>query len=108
MTNADKLHITTSLVGKCEGVDEALVETYLELAKEAILNRRYPSGYSEEEEIPRKYHMTQCKLAARYILRRGAEGERQHNENGINRIYGNTDDSDILAEVVPFVGGFSR
>ena len=107
MTNQRKIDITTNLIGNAPEVTEELVETYLSLAEDAILSRRFPSGYSDEEVVPQKYHMLQCKLAARYFLRRGAEGEIQHNENGINRIYGSVNDEDLLQVVVPLVGGFS-
>ena len=54
-----------------------------------------------------RYDSIQCDLAARYFLRRGGQGEINHEENGVNRQYGSVDDADILEKLTPFakVGG---
>lgn len=78
-----------------------LISVYLGDAADAIMKRLYPFGTSETE-VPEKYHVTQCKLAARYILRRGGEGEISHSENGVARSYGSVDDADILNTIVPY------
>ena len=46
--------------------------------------------------------MLQVKLAVRYFLRRGGEGETRHSENGIDRTYGSVNDEDLLSEVTSF------
>lgn len=100
MSISEKTKIVRTLTG--EGSDDELV-TYLQLAKSAILNRMYPFGNCPCEDVPLKYAMLQCQLAARYYLRRGGEGELIHNENGINRTYGTVNDEDLLMEVMQVI-----
>lgn len=100
MTIAEKINIVQTLVGGDTSATDDLIAVYLDDAKEAILNRRYPFGVPEMTDVPTAYERAQCKLAARYFLRRGAEGEKAHNEDGVNRSYGSVNDEDILMEVV--------
>lgn len=84
--------------------DQGILEVYLELAAQKILNRMYP--YKENYdglEVPDKYVATQLKIANYMLNKRGAEGQIQHIENGIHRNYGAADIPDgMLTEVVPF------
>ena len=100
MTTEEKITKVKTLLGNDEEATDALVAVYLDDAKEAILNRRYPFGAPEATEVPRQYENAQCKLAARYFLRRGAEGEKIHNEDGIHRHYDSVNDEDILMEII--------
>lgn len=100
MTIAEKTQIVTTLVGNDTAATDALIAVYLDDAKEAILNRRYPFGFPEGTELPTQYERLQCRLAARYFLRMGAEGEQVHNEDGVHRHYGSINDEDLLMEVV--------
>ena len=101
-----QIAIVQTLLGDVpEKDDTALIEVYLAKAEEAILNEMYPFGCGENAVVPQRYNMTQCELAVRYILRRGAEGESAHNENGINRTYASVNDSDILSRIMQVVGG---
>ena len=84
-------------------IDSALVDLYLQDAKDAIMQRFYPFGVPQDAEFPEEYETLACKLAVRYISRRGAEGEDTHNENGINRSYATVDDDDLLCVVTPYV-----
>ena len=54
-----------------------------------------------------RYDMIQCELGSRYFLRRGGQGEINHEENGVNRQWASVDDIDILNRLTPFakVGG---
>lgn len=79
-----------------------IASIYLKDAKCAILERMYPFGVPNDADFPAKYRNLACKLAVRYIARRGAEGETTHNENGINRSYASADDDDLLGVVTPF------
>ena len=100
MTDSEKITMVQTLVG--EDATDALVGVYLEDAKAAILRRRYPFRQPVDVDIEPRYEMLQVKLAARYYLRRGGEGEISHNENGIDRRYGSVNDEDLLMEVTPF------
>lgn len=100
MTTAEKISYVQAMVDDPEATD-ALVEAYLNKAKFAVLNRRYPMGIPEGVlDVPEQYTMNQLDLAVRYFLRRGGEGEQIHNENGIHRHYGSVNDEDILMEVI--------
>lgn len=101
MTDSDKITMAKALIGDSKATD-ALVGVYLEDAKAAILRRRYPFGLPYEADVEPIYEVLQVKLAARYYLRRGAEGESAHNENGVDRKYNSVNDEDLLMEVTPF------
>lgn len=102
MTTEEKVTMAQTLIGDDSATTE-LVTVYLEDAKSAILRRRYPFGIPETvTEVEPLYEMLQVKLAVRYFLRRGGEGEISHNENGINRTYGSVNDEDLLSEVTAF------
>ena len=98
MTDAQKIAYVQALVNDSEATD-TLVTAYLTKAEAAILQRRYPFGIPDNYNIS-QYDIIQCDLAARYFLRRGAEGEKTHNENGVNRTYGSVNDDDLLSEVI--------
>lgn len=83
-------------------VTDAVAAVCLADAGDAIMRRLYPFGWNDTATIPTQYHMLQCKLAVRYYLRRGGEGERIHIENGIHRDYDTANDEDQLMEVTPY------
>ena len=109
MTNAEKIATVKTLVENDAAATDAVVTVYLKDAEAAILRRLYPWGIpTTVTEAPSEYEMLQCKLAMRYFLKRGAEGEYIHDENGTNRHYGSVNDEDLLSEVVPYakvIGG---
>lgn len=103
MTTAEKIANVQARVSD-ELATDALVELLLDDAQEAIFQRMYPFGVPDTViDVPRKYEKLQCKLAARYFFRMGAEGEAVHLENGIHRHYGSVNDSDLLQEVMQVV-----
>lgn len=100
MTTSEKIAYVQAMVDDPEATD-ALVTALLLKARTAVMNRRYPHGTPEGVlDVPEQYEINQCDLAVRYFLRRGGDGERVHNENGINRTYGSVNDEDILMEVM--------
>lgn len=109
MTNAEKIATVKTLVENDAAATDAVVTVYLKDAEAAILRRLYPWGIpTTVTDVPSEYEMLQCKLAMRYFLKRGAEGEYIHDENGTNRHYGSVNDEDLLSEVVPYakvIGG---
>lgn len=102
MTTEEMIKTVQALVDNDPTASSELVEVYLNLSQSKILARLYPFGYEEGAEVPAIHHMTVCELAVRLFLRRGAEGENAHAENGVSRQYPTTDDADILNRVVPF------
>ena len=108
MTSAEKIDVVKTLVESDPMATDDVVSVYLNLACSAMLERLYPFDAEKcEYDIPMRYEMVQCELAARYFLRRGSQGEINHEENGINRQYASADDEDILRRLTPFakVGG---
>lgn len=102
MENADMIRTVQQLCGFDDEATGSVVALYLFDAKFEIMRRLYPFGYENDQEIPERYQYLQCKLASRYFLRRGAEGEIAHSENGINRTYASVNDEDLLSEIVPY------
>lgn len=103
MTADEQINATKALIGNAPNLTDALVQTYLEVAGVRIINRLCPFG-NEPDSVPAKWQMAQCELAARMFLRRGADGEVAHSENGIDRSYKSVDDEDILSRIPPYVG----
>ena len=87
-----------------EDVDRGILDVYLEIAGQKILNRMYP--YKEDYSdlaVPDRYAMIQLNIAVYMLNKRGAEGEIQHIENGIHRNYGSSDIPDaLLKDVYPY------
>lgn len=103
MDDAAKLAKIKLVLGITDNTQDALLTVYLDDAKNAIMERRYPFG-AIETEMPERYDTIQCRLAERYYVRRGGEGEISHSENGITRSYASTNDGELLGEVTQIVG----
>lgn len=84
--------------------DDACAKMLLADAQEAIFLRMYPFGVPDDvTDVPPRYQILQCKLAARYFFRMGAEGEKVHMENGMHHHYDSVNDADLLQEVMQVV-----
>ena len=108
MTDAQKIAMVQTLVQNDGDATDAIVTVYLQLALNKMLERLFPYDSTKTvSDIPERYEIIQCELAARLYLRRGGESEISHEENGVNRTYGSVDDEDILSRLTPFakVGG---
>ena len=107
MAQLDRLKIQLQITGNEE--DNLLLEL-LEVAKHAILSRRYPFGEfpvddAGEPVLPGRYLNLQVRVAVYLYNKIGAEGQISHSENGISRGYepGDIPES-LLKEVTPLVG----
>ena len=99
MNRDEKLQQMQHMLGFVEETD--VLDVYLLQAKSLILNTRYPFGYTaEQDKIEPKYEQLQIELAIVLYNERGAEGQSQHSENGVNRTWRSK--SQILAEITPF------
>ena len=108
MTEAEKITTVRVLVENDPDATDATIAVYLKLACKAMMKRLYALFPDKMDgELPACYEMDQCELAARYFLRRGGQGEINHEENGVNRQYASVDDADILNRLTPYakVGG---
>ena len=92
-----------SLIANEENID--IINAYLDIAKNKILLRAFPFQDTSSMEVPEKYHSLWIDATVFLILKRGAEGETTHNENGVNRTWA-SDDLPVymLKEIVPQVG----
>jgi len=100
MTSAEKILLVKTFIGMTTMSDSAISD-YLDLAADEMIE------YMGAELLPPKFDKLHCKLASRMILRRGTEGERQHNESGstsVNRVYDSVDDADIFARLPRYCG----
>ena len=70
-----------------EGDSDDVLSVYLAIAKDKVLNARYPFSRPEGAVIEPKYEITQCNIAMYLLHKRGAENEVTHTENGITRQY---------------------
>lgn len=103
MTSTDKVTMVRTLIDDAS-VSDDLITVYLNLAEGKIFNRLYPFGRpTDVTEVPDKYAILHCELASRLFMRRGAEGQTGHTENGIARIYGSVNEEDLLAEIVQVI-----
>lgn len=102
MTNDQAIAMVRNIVGEdSTTMTDDIIEVYLQLATGKILERLYPYN-TEENNIPARYETLLCELAARLYVRRGAEGENSHEENGVNRAYADAGDEDILSRITPY------
>ena len=83
--------------------DDVLL-AYLKIAGRKIIDRAYP--YDDEvTEVPKRYGILQCEIAAYLLNKRGAEGETSHTENGISRGYESADvPESLMGKIVPHCG----
>jgi len=103
MTTERKIEMLRVMMNGDES-DEDVLNVYLQLAGDKILNRMYPYKTNYDGmEVPDKYAMIQLNIAVYMLYKRGAEGEIQHIENGIHRNYGSSDIPDaLLKDVYPY------
>lgn len=88
MTDEEKLAMLKAMTGES---DTDILSAYLLISKNEVMRRAYPYG-DGTEEFPEKYDTVQIDIAVYLLNKRGAEGEKQHSENGVQRTY---EDGDI-------------
>lgn len=104
MTDIEKLALCRVMVEQpatADGWSDDIIIAYLTIAGRKIIERRFP--YDDTvTEVPSRYGVLQCEIAAYLLNKRGAEGEISHSENGISRTYENADvPESMLADVLP-------
>lgn len=104
MNVAEKLAMLKVLVDIEGDTQDSALTVYLTLAGKKIISKAFPYDPTQTE-VPPRYDVLQCEIAAYLWNKRGAEGETSHSENGISRSYENADiPSSMLNEIVPFCG----
>ena len=90
MTDAEKLTMVQTLLddgGTLPSVEK--LEAYLDLAEKEILSWMYHlvGGVPENVTIPTRYDVTHVYSVVAGYTHAGAEGQKTHNENGVNRTF---------------------
>ncbi len=107
MTNSEKLNNVKLLLGITGTDEDALLNGYLNLAKDTIIGHLC-SVYAPAEpilDVPPKYEAVQIMAVIAGYNLIGAEGEVIHNENGIHRHF---EYSDMLSYVEGHVLPYAR
>lgn len=90
--------------------DEDVLGDCIESAKNAILSRRFPftewpKDNNGDTYVEARYQDLQFRIAMDLYNKIGAEGEKQHSENGISRTFESSWISEqLLSEVMPYCG----
>lgn len=106
MDRFDMLDRMKAIIG--QGVmdvdNDALLSSYLDIAAEKILNRRYPFGRPRSATVEPQYQQIQLEIAVFLFNKRGIEGESLHSENGVSRSFGMDTDvpAGLLMQVTPY------
>jgi hypothetical protein len=107
MTDTEKIVRIKGLISPDTADDELLV-FLLEQSEGIVLNRRYPFGVPENTVVPAMYEHIQIQIAVELYSKMGAEGQTQHDENGIKRVFEAADVSPaLLRKILPMVGSVS-
>lgn len=78
----------TDLSTRTGETDNAVLTSYLDQAGAAIIEKAYPFVDDVETvPVPVKYQRRQIEIAEYLYLKKGAQGETKHDENGTNRSY---------------------
>lgn len=92
-----------TLLGIADDLQDVLLLTYLDIAKQKLLDRVYP--YDSAKDLPVRYELKQVEIAQYLYNKRGAEGQTSHSENSISRSYESADvPESLMRGVVPMVG----
>lgn len=104
MTNEEKIEKLAVLISPDTASDDLLLQL-LENAEGIILNRRYPFGAPEGATLSALHEQIQLRVAVELFNKMGAEGQTQHDENGIRRVWEAGDVSpSLLRYVIPVCG----
>jgi hypothetical protein len=108
MTNDEKIKSLAALISP-DTADRDLLSQYIILSEGIVLNRRYPLGPPEGATVPVQYEHIQLQIALEMFAKRGAEGQTEHDENGIGRKYESSDVSySLLRRITPIVGSVTQ
>ena len=104
MTNEQKIEKLKVLISPDTASDE-LISYLLEQSEGIILNRRYPFGAPEGATLSPVQQQIQLRIAAELFSKMGAEGQVEHDENGIKRTWEAADVSpSLLRNIIPVCG----
>lgn len=87
-------------------VDDALLSVYLSEARAECIRHEYQLLKETPQNVDvSKYDKVVSDAVVLELVKRGAEFEGTHSENGVSRTYGYTDMADYIAsKIVPYAG----
>ena len=104
MTNEEKITSLAELISP-DTADVKILSQMIVLSEGIVLNRRYPLGVPQGTTVPKQYEHIQLQIALELFAKRGAEGQTEHDENGIARKYESADISPtLLRRITPILG----
>jgi hypothetical protein len=104
MDNSQKIERLAVLISPDTATDDLLLYL-LEQSEGIVLNRRYPFGAPEGATLSPFLEQIQIRVAVELFSKMGAEGQKAHSENGVNRTYEAADVSpSLLRHIVPVCG----
>lgn len=109
MTQAEKIAQIKAImrITDDEQVQDSEISVFLDFAEKEIISWVY-SGNNAPETMPEKYEPTQMMAVVVGFTVSGAEGQKGHSENGINRTFNYEDMiAYIRSRLVPFVRIYS-
>ena len=104
MTEVEKIERLAVLIAPDTASDD-LLSYLLEQAEGIILNRRYPFGAPEGATLSPLQQQLQLRVALEMFGKMGAEGQTEHDENGIKRKWEAADVSPSLLRLITPVCG---
>lgn len=104
MTNEEKITTLEALISP-DTANVDLLSKLIAMSEGIVLNKRYPFGIPDGTIVPKQYEHIQLQIALELFSKRGAEGQTEHDENGINRKYEAADVSpSLLKRIIPVCG----
>ena len=104
MTDTEKIDRLAVLIAP-DTASNDLLSYLLEQSEGIILNRRYPFGAPEGVTLSPFQQQIQLRIAVEMFGKMGAEGQTEHDENGIKRKWESADVSpSLLRQIIPVCG----
>ena len=104
MTENEKLERLAVLISP-DTASNDLLSYLLEQSEGIIINRRYPFGAPEGATLSPIQQQIQLRIAVELFSKMGAEGQTEHDENGIKRKWEAADVSpSLLRHIIPVCG----
>ena len=107
MTFESKVAMAKAILRIDDDSEDALLETYLDMAGKEILGWRYSNANpgNVPDAVPPEYEMTQVQAVVNGYTQSGVEGQRVSIENGVHRHFGYSDMVEyVRSHVLPVAG----
>lgn len=102
MTDQEKLTMLKTFLNLNDTSEDAKLEVYLSASAKEIIAWHY-GNETTKTAVPKEYEMTQIQSVVAGFNLIGAENEKTHNENGINRTFRYSDMLQYIRnEVTPY------